>query len=448
MSTRRLDYGSGGEIRDDFIPSDRYRSSETFELEQENLWPRVWQIACREEEVPDVGSYALYEILDESIIIARSSEQEIKAYYNVCQHRGRRLVDKPRGRLSNFYCRFHGWRFSLDGECIHVYSSEDWSGCPAFDQKELTLKSPQVDRWSGWVWINLDPDAAPLRDYLGLAAEKLDPFDFHELRYKWWVTIHAPVNWKVVMEAFHEGYHSAATHSTRLDYEPMVAPAVAHGDHAMYFTDGWKSLSRFKTDQGAWQDIESMPEFVYQQAVELHEDLEAMVLDPLMTAIRRMYEETPADASPETVSQKIWELHKEELEATGAKWPEKLTPEHMASAGTSWHLFPNTIVLPNPDGVLWYRMRPDRHDPDRCIFDIWCLARYAKGKEPKVEPIVFDGFEEARDANTFLSQDFDNMLAVNEGMKSRGWSGARANPVQEVCVVNFHRALDRYLLAK
>ena len=122
----------------------------------------------------------------------------------------------------------------------------------------------------------------------------------------------------------------------------------------------------------------------------------------------------------------------------------------MAEAGTSWHVFPNMIVLPGPDGVLWYRVRPDRHDPDRCLFDIWCLARYPEGDAaaiPKVEPVCFEGFEEARDANAFLAQDFDNMLAVNEGMKSRGWSGARTNPLQEVCVVNFHRALDRYLLS-
>jgi hypothetical protein len=216
----------------------------------------------------------------------------------------------------------------------------------------------------------------------------------------------------------------------------------------MYFTNVWKSLSRFKNDKGSWQDIQSMPEFVYQQALELHEDLGAMVLDPMMTAIRRMYEETPAKASPELVGQKIWDLHKQALEATGAKWPEKLTPEHVAKAGTSWHIFPNTIVLPNADGVLWYRMRPHPSDPDQCIFDIWCLARFAEGKAPKVEPAVFHGFDEARNANDFLAQDFENMLAVNEGMKSRGWTGARTNPVQEVCVVNFHRALDRYLLAK
>jgi phenylpropionate dioxygenase-like ring-hydroxylating dioxygenase large terminal subunit len=447
MSNRKLHYGSGGEIRDDFIPADRYLSMDTFDLEREKLWPRVWQIACREEELPEVGSYVVYEIFDESIIITRASDQEIKAYYNVCQHRGRKLVEKPRGRLSGFSCRFHGWRYSLDGECTHVYSREDWKSCPAFDEKELALKSPRVDCWGGWVWVSQDPDTPSLRDYLGAAAEMRDPFDFHELRYKWAITIHSPVNWKVVMEAFHEGYHSAATHSTRLDYEPMVAPGAAHGDHAMYFTDGWKSLSRFKNEEGNWQDIQSMPEFIYQQAVELHEDLGAMVLDPMMAAIRRMYEETPVEASPEFVGQKIWDLHKQELEATGAKWPEKLTPEHVAKAGTSWHIFPNTIVLPNPDGVLWYRMRPHPSDPDQCIFDIWCLARFAEGNQPKVEPAVFHGFDEARNANAFLAQDFANMLAVNEGMKSRGWTGARTNPVQEVCVVNFHRALDRYLLA-
>jgi hypothetical protein len=123
-----------------------------------------------------------------------------------------------------------------------------------------------------------------------------------------------------------------------------------------------------------------------------------------------------------------------------------LTPEQAAAAGTSWQILPNTIMFPVVDGVLWYRMRPDARDADKCIFDIWCLRRYAPGGEPEVDTQVFDGFEAARGVNPFLEEDFANMLAVNAGMKSRGWRGARTNPEEELTVSHFHRQLDGYLV--
>ena len=121
-------------------PADRYRSPDVFDLEKRKLWPSVWQIACREEELPEVGSFVLYDILDESIVVTRSSATEIKAFYNVCQHRGRKLVDRAKGVQSQFYCRFHGWKYSLDGDLTDVYQAQDWSGCPAFDVKALSLQ--------------------------------------------------------------------------------------------------------------------------------------------------------------------------------------------------------------------------------------------------------------------------------------------------------------------
>jgi hypothetical protein len=164
-----------------------------------------------------------------------------------------------------------------------------------------------------------------------------------------------------------------------------------------------------------------------------------------MKAVTRVYRETPPNTAPEEVYTRLWDLHKEELEATGVSWPPRLTMEHSGKAGTSWHLFPNTIVLPAADGVLWYRMRPHGKDPDQSIFDIWCFRRYAPGQEPKIEAHMSVGFEAARERNAFLSQYFDNMCAVNAGMKSRGWRGARTNPQEEVTTVNFHRTLDQYL---
>lgn len=431
-------------IHADFIPADRYADSLAV-LERDRLWPRIWHIVCRAEELPRQGDFLTYEIGDESIIIARVSASEIKAFYNACQHRGRQLVDRPKGHLAGFYCRFHGWSYRLDGSVAQVNREQEWADCPRFHAADLGLKSPRIGQWAGWVWIAMDDDAPSLEEWLGEPLMRImGPFDLQDLRIAWHERIHAPVNWKVVIEAFNEGYHSGATHNQRIDYNVMHSPGVIHGRHGMYFTT-FNGLPKLKREDGTWSTATSIQDMLYYQSKELNETLFALAPDTAMRAMARLREETGPEMAPEAIFAALWRLQREEIEATGARWPERLTPEHVAEAGTSWHLFPNTIFLPVPDGVLWYRMLPDGGDPRRCVFDIWGLGRFAPGREPLVETRVSLGFEEARGRNPFLEQDFDNMVAVDRGMRSRGWIGARTNPAEENLIVNFHRQLDLYL---
>ena len=363
----------------------------------------------------------------------------------MCQHRGRRLADKPCGNAKNFYCRYHGWKWGIDGSISLVHRREEWDGCPEFGDSDLALPEPRCQRWGGWVWINLDPSAETLQDYLGDVTKMLDPFAFVELHRTWHVVLNSPVNWKVVIEAFNEGYHSGATHSSWLEYFKMRAPCKIHDRHGMYFTGFGANMPRARHPDGSWKKTEATPELIYYQSVELYNCLHALIMEPMMKAVTRMYQETPADAPDEQIYRRLWDLHKEELEATGAKWPTNLTFEHAAAVGTSWHIFPNTIVFPGPDGVLWYRMRPHRSAPINAHSIYGALSRYAPGKEPEIETQVYDGFEAARGINPFLEEDVDNMCQVNEGMKSQSWRGARTNPAEETTIVNFHRHPDRYL---
>ena len=120
--------------------------------------------------------------------------------------------------------------------------------------------------------------------------------------------------------------------------------------------------------------------------------------------------------------------------ADGSGWPEGLTPEYIDRSKLDWHVFPNTIYLHGfVDGVLWYRSRPNGHDPDTCIFDVWSLKRefYADWRDGDW-PLIF-------------RQDFANLAAVQKGLKSRGFAGARTNPVQERAIVNFHRTLREFV---
>ena len=167
------------------VPAEAYISPEYARAEQDKLWRKTWLQAGRVEDIPEPGNYVTFDILTDSVIIVRTGAQEIRAYANVCPHRGRRLVDVPagkrnaRGTRPNFICGYHGWTFGLDGKNSYVEHQEDWNGalCGRTD-----LTAVKVDTWGGWLWINLDPEAGPLRDYLEPAATMLEPYQLQNMR--------------------------------------------------------------------------------------------------------------------------------------------------------------------------------------------------------------------------------------------------------------------------
>jgi len=433
-------------IRDDYIPAESWTSPQSVQLEKERMWPLVWQMACRVEEIPKVGDFVNYKIFDESILVTRTAEDRIQAFYNTCQHRGRRLRDEERGRAGQWYCRFHGWRYNIDGSIAYVHDREDWAACPLKDD-ELSLREVKVATWAGWVWINQDPNSESLEDYLGEVKAVLDPFEWENGRMYWYETIIAPVNWKVVIEAFNETYHAGATHICGFRYTGVRGPGAHHGRHGMFFPDYVVRgpAEYLDPDTGQWIQAKTPAEGIWAAQRHQYRTLFALTLDPLMAASERLKDECGPDFPPEKLQSRLMELHKEEFAKRGVKWPERLTQEAINRAGTDWHIFPNVITLPTADSALWYRVRPNGDDPNSCIFDIWSLGRWAPGEEPEVTRNETVGFDAFRGKNPFLEEDFDNMEAVHQGMKSRGFAGARTNPVQEIQTVNFHRVLHAYL---
>ena len=147
----------------DDIPKSRYLSRDWHELEKERLWSRVWQFACREEHLPHVGSYIVYDIADQSYLVVRVSDTEIKAYPNACLHRGR-LLKTYDGRCSEFRCPFHGFTWRLDGELKQIPAEWDF---PQAAERDLSLPEVKVGCWAGFVFINPDTDCEPLEEFLG-----------------------------------------------------------------------------------------------------------------------------------------------------------------------------------------------------------------------------------------------------------------------------------------
>ncbi len=222
------------EVRPDFVPKKPYFSSEWAAKEADRLWPRVWQMVCRDEEIPKVGDYLTYEICDESFIIVRTDQDTVKAFYNVCPHRGRRIMDGC-GNAKVFMCPFHGWTWRSDGSLLRALDHKDWDGCPEMSSDDLALDEVLVDRWGGFVFINQDLNAQPLREFLDPAPSYLDCIEFDKMRFRWYKSLRIPCNWKTALEAFNEAYHVSATHSQFLvNMGDDVTRSFTHGRHGMF----------------------------------------------------------------------------------------------------------------------------------------------------------------------------------------------------------------------
>lgn len=434
---------AGGEFR--FVSPDRYLSPEVGKLERKSLWPKVWLMAGRLEQLANVGSFLTFDIDLESFIVVRTSRDEIRAYYNVCSHRGRRLKTGAGHTGRSITCPFHGWRFDIQGSLEHVVNVEDWDKCAGFSKERLGLQPVRVATWGGWIFITMNPDAEPLLEYLAPVPEYFRSYEFENCRIAWGITIRFPCNWKVALNAFNENYHVETTHPQLNKYGLSKAPAKAHGRHGQFLVESSGRADAAANLGVAGKSFKDLIETIQFREQERRELLNALVSDYGLRATQRLRAEVPADASPQQIIARYRQLHREEMEAAGARWPAAITAEDMARAGVDWHVFPNFILLPSIDGALHYRSRPDPYDVEHCFYDIWWIQRYPDGGAPIYEHKYFPDLQSARGVNPFLEQDFSNIEMLQRGMHSRGFRGAVYNPYQEVAITNFEHQLDLLL---
>lgn len=424
------------------IPIEAYVSPEYARAENHKLWTKVWQIACREEEMPAVGSYATYNILDESIMVVRSGEKEISAFYNVCPHRGRRIA-KGCGRAQSLNCRFHGWGWDIGGNNTYVLDREYWGD--DLSAEALRLRAFKVDTWGRWVGINTDPDCQPLLEFLKPASPMLDAFGFDKMRYRWHKWLRFPCNWKTALESFIESFHVDATHPQLIQWGSNRWWCRTEGLHAGHgigaarggtMRSGSGAISVGATD--GMDPRVAMAELF----TELWETV-GTTSETLVEAANNLVREVPADMPLEELTTHVMQTAAMADAKRGVPWRD-MTPEHVAECGMNWHIFPNTTILPGVTYALCYRARSDGYDPDRSIFEAYIIERYPEAKEPKTEWVEeADSTEEKW--QLILSQDFQNIGEIQKGMKSRGYRGAIPSPHQEAPINHFNRLLAQYM---
>ncbi len=413
------------------IDIQRYFSQEFHELEVKHVWNRTWQLACREEDIPEPGDYHVYDVADLSLIVVRSASGEIKAFHNACLHRGTRLCDDE-GRVNQLRCPFHGFTWSLEGALTDVPCRWDF---PHVDDQKFALPEAQVGLWAGYVFVNPDADAPPLAKYLGDLDKHFAPFNLAD-RFK---AVHVAkvidCNWKVGMEAFLESYHVIATHPQLLEYL-----GDSNTQYDVYpRTDGLPGFNRMITPQAT-----SSPHL---EPLEPQDVLDAMFRDFFPEGVGAF--EVPEGSSARPI---VAAAMRENLAQTTGADLSRTSDSEMLDA-IQYFVFPNMVPWAGVGAPLTYRFRPYGNDPNRCIFDIMLLIPLPPGvPKPKTAPVHWLGPDE--DYNNapelgglcaVFNQDLANLPRIQRGLRAMTKPGVTLANYQEVRIRQFHQDLDRCL---
>jgi nitrite reductase/ring-hydroxylating ferredoxin subunit len=424
------------EVEDpELIPAKRYYDEDFFKLECERVWSRVWQMACRLEQIPNIGDWVEYSIVGKSVIVVRTKEG-VKAFHNHCRHRGVPVANGGHGNceVRGFICPFHGWRWNMDGENTFVYGKHMFSE-RLLAKDELALKPCRVETWGGCALVNFDESARSLRECLGPVTDRLEAHGMSKLRSEWWFATVLPANWKIAMEAFMEGYHVMATH-----------PQLQHAAPMLYNT-------RYSNDTGGLGPTMD-PKLNTRDSIKAQLEHLALLSEGMAglvhakeLAIARQLADVELPDEPAQATQ-IWyglvqdEITKQ-LRAKGEDVPDLNAVAVSDPVNSVEFLFPNYFLLPFFSGMSSYRIRP--LGPESCLFELWSLTHFADGEapEPPMAPTMlpFD----SQDFPQIPRQDYSNIPIQQKGMHSEGFEFMRLAKSVEGLISNYHRIIDGYL---
>ena len=411
------------------LPVERYTSQAFHDLEVEKVWKRVWQMACREEQIPNVGDHVLYEIANYSFIVARTAKEEIKAFYNTCLHRGRRLRDEA-GCVNQFRCPFHGFTWTLDGSLKTIPCEWDF---PHIDRSTFSLPEAHVDTWGGFVFINMSENPPALSEYLGVLPEHFERWPLENT----WTSIHVekivPANWKATMEAFLESWHSMMTH-------PQILPYTADSN-SQYDTFG-EHINRTITAMGSPSPhLKNVPQ--------------QKILDSLVNTSGRMSQESDViDQVPDGMTARRYMA-----DTNRSQFGEMFGMDLSDASDTEvldailYQVFPNFVPWAGYNPNIVYRFRPNGNDPHSCIMEVMIMMRVAAGAA-KPAPVAvrklgvdepFSAVEELGALGDVFDQDMGNLPYVQLGMAGSKNGKVTLGNYQEARIRHFHLTLGKYL---
>ena len=199
------------------IPASYYIQPETLRAEYRNIFGKTWQLVGNSAQVAASGQYFTADVGGEPVLITRAQDGKVRAMSNVCRHRAG-PVAKGAGSRSAIQCRYHGWTYSLEGR---VLGTPEFDGVECFDRAAVVLPPFRIEEWSGLLFVNLDPGAPSLPDFLGDLVRDMPANDYGSFRHAARKDWELECNWKVYVDNYLEGYHIPIVHPglfRELDY--------------------------------------------------------------------------------------------------------------------------------------------------------------------------------------------------------------------------------------
>ncbi len=402
----------------------RYYSAEEMELEWKHVWMKTWCFAGLAQDVPNVGDYLRYNLGKESFIVVRAKpgDDGLRAYYNVCPHRGNRLVHNDFGTTNNacFTCDFHGWKYQLDGSNQEIRDEIIFRPEVICDRPGLTAVSVGV--WNSLVFVNPDPSPRlSLLEHLDVMPEHLKHYDFSRLRVLrdlefWW-----DANWKTAVDAFVEFYHADDVHP-----EAIPVSETLEIQYDLY----QNGMSRMVIPMGY---------------VTSHYDDRETVNEYLKMFV------SVYGGNPEDYTHLKGHDYKKAMTDTKRKWGKKhgyeffenLTDDQIVD---DWNYapFPNMTINVFADSVLLQIFRPHPTDPRKSYYNAVTLCLPVSDDETPVLDVNSFGPEsmgpkgwkgeerparlmckEMADFGYLLAQDVRRVPEVQKGIESECFKGAR-----------------------
>jgi len=412
------------------ISARRYTDQAFFQREVQKVFLRSWQYVCRVEEIPNPGDTQVFDIVGRSALVVRQLDGGIRAFRNICLHRGRKLVTVG-GCKSQFRCPYHGFVWNTDGSFRDNPIAWDF---PAIDEAGFGLPELRAETWGGFVFINHDANAEPL-------AKVADPLPDHFARWNienCYKAAHVgklvPANWKAVIEAFLESHHVYATH-------PQLSPYV--GDANSQYDVLSDHVTRFLTPLGT-------PSPLLETALSDAELVKAMLGGGGRAGQSSAPPLLPAG---HTARQFLGDMARQRMHAeTGRDYTQAADAEMLD--GISYQLFPNFAIWGGFPAKIGYRWRPHDLRVDMTLMEVFLFKEVpATGERP--EPAFFHllGEDEPWATATELEhlapvfdQDQSNLGPLQEGLRDMGEEGVvHFGRYSEVRCRHIHRMVDRYL---
>ncbi len=420
-------------LRNQPITPDRYFSKEWMEREWDTVWTKTWQIACLESELQKVGDYTTTSLGTERILCVRGDDDQIRVFYNVCQHRGLELMKDECGNEKRLTCPYHAWTYDLKGTLKFVPDEADFEqGSPC---GKLNLVEMNSEVWAGFVWYNMDDDCASLRDYLGPIADQIDTYPMQEFRRTHWVTVEGDFNWKLVQDNFSESYHVPFVHPDAkftLEYgrEDCQFDHYSEGHCRMLMPGGGPAAA---VKGGEKETLERMAK-----------ELEFWELDPAD------YE----GGKTRNIRKDLQRAKRKLGEAKGYDF----SSYHDDQLTDNWHytIFPNLSFSLKPESNIWLRARPHPSDPEKCLFDMWFMVLFAKGQTEYYSYVMGDtistetvvphmqGKDHEVTTGPAIDEDLEIWPQQQRGLHSRGYKRDYLAS-QESRMRYFHETLEDWM---